>query len=79
MLPKMMIESTLMARSTSAIAAASVGVGAVDHRSGCPRCRASTMPRPAGVNGMAVSSEAMSATKKAPLMPRRDVEAERLR
>ena len=30
---------------------------------------ASTMPSPAGVNGTAVSSEATSATKKAPLMP----------
>ena len=29
----------------------------------------STMPRPAGVSGTAVSSEAMSATKKAPLRP----------
>ena len=31
---------------------------------------ASTMPRPAGVNGTAVSSEPVSATKNAPLMPR---------
>ena len=30
---------------------------------------ASTMPRPAGVKGTAVSSEATRATKKAPLMP----------
>ncbi len=29
----------------------------------------STMPRPAGVNGTAVRSEATRATKKAPLMP----------
>ena len=30
----------------------------------------STMPTPAGVKGMAVSNDAVSATKKAPLMPR---------
>ena len=31
------------------------------------------MPRPAGVNGIAVSSDATSATKNAPLMPEMDV------
>ena len=30
----------------------------------------STIPRPAGVKGMAVNSDAASATKKAPLIPR---------
>ena len=34
-----------------------------------PTTPTSTRPRPAGVNGTAVSSEAISATKNAPLMP----------
>src|SRR4030067_805115 len=46
-----------------------------------PTTPSSTMPSPAGVNGIAVSSDADRATKKAPLMPRwtsREVSASRL-
>ena len=51
------------------IAAAPGRVDAVEHGQDADDAD-STMPRPAGVNGTAVSSDAIRATKKAPLMPR---------
>ena len=62
--PKRMTDRTLIARSTSVIAAACVVVAAVE-RGQDDTTPPSTMPRPAGVNGIAVSSEAIRATKKA--------------
>ena len=50
MLPRAMIESTLMARSTSTIVAADVGSTPYTSVSNVPT-PASTIPRPPGVNG----------------------------
>src|SRR5204863_4495536 len=68
-LPSTMIDSTLIARSTSTIVAASVGGTPYTMVSRLPT-PASTIPRPPGVNGTAVRSEPASATKNEPLMPR---------
>ena len=64
-----MIESTLIARSTSVIASASVSDTPYTTVSR-PTTPVSTKPIPAGVSGTAVSRDAARATKKAPLIPR---------
>ena len=63
-----MIERTLIPRSTRAIVVASVVLTPYAAVS-TPTTPSSTIPRPAGLNGTAVSNEPISATKKAPEIP----------